>query len=154
MRILRQLLKAPGFTAVTLITLAIGIGANTAIFSVVEGILLKPLPYPESERLVGVWHTSAKLNLPKFEASPSTYFTYREESRVFTDIGLWSNGSVSVTQLAEPEQVQSLWVTDGILPLLGVRPVLGRKDDELTAPKSLGRGREPPRAGCPDRRCE
>src|SRR5450432_1724081 len=105
MQTLRRLLKAPGFTAVTLITLPIGIGANTAIFSVVEGILLKPLPFQDPERLVGVWHTSAKLNLPKFEASPSTYFTYREEGRVFEDMGLYTEGSVSVTQLGQPEQV-------------------------------------------------
>src|SRR5882724_3087111 len=113
MHVLRRLLKTPGFTSVALITLAIGIGANTAIFSVVEGILLKPLPYRQPERLVAVWHSSAKLNLPKFEVSPSTYFTYREEGRTFEDIGMWNDGSVSVTQLAEPEQVQSLWVTDG-----------------------------------------
>ena len=139
MQILRRLLKAPGFTAATLVTLAIGIGANTAIFSVVEGILLKPLPFPQADRLVGVWHSSAKLNLPKFEASPSSYFTYRQESRVFEDIGLFSEGSASVTQPGEPEQVESLWITDGMLPLLGVRPVLGhvfnRKDDEDGSPR-------------------
>jgi putative ABC transport system permease protein len=84
---LRRLMRAPGFTAVTLFALAIGIGANTAIFSVVNGILLKPLPYSEPERLVGVWHSAPGLNIDKLEASPSTYFTYREESRTFQDIG-------------------------------------------------------------------
>jgi putative ABC transport system permease protein len=140
MLVLRRLLKEPGFTCVALITLAIGIGANTAIFSVVEGILLKPLPFLEPERLVAVWHSSAKLNLPKFEASPGTYFTYREEGRAFQDIALWNNGSVSVTRLAEPEQVQTLWVTDGALPILGVKPVLGHvftaKDDTDGSPRT------------------
>jgi putative ABC transport system permease protein len=119
---LRRLMRAPGFTAVTLFTLAIGIGANTAIFSVVNGILLKPLPYSEPERLVGVWHSAPGLNIDKFEASPSTYFTYREESRTFQDIGLYTGGSVSVTQVGEPEQVRNLWVTDGTLPVLGIQP--------------------------------
>jgi predicted permease len=126
MHILRRLLRAPGFTVIALITLAIGIGANAAIFSVVEGILLKPLPFPDPDRLVGIWHSSAKMKLPKFNASPSTYLTYREQGSVFEDVGLWTSGSVGVTQLSRPEQVQCLWVTYGTLPLLGVRPVRGR----------------------------
>ncbi len=126
MHLLRRLLRAPGFTSVTLITLALGIGANTAIFSVVEGILLKPLPFREPDRLVGVWHTSAKMNLKKFNASPATYLTYREQGSVFEDIGLWTGGSVGVTKLSQPEQVPCLYVTDGTLPLLGVQPERGR----------------------------
>ncbi len=121
------------FAAITLITLAIGIGANTAIFSVINGILLKPLPYPESDRLVGVWHTAPGLGFTDLNASPATYLTYREEGRTFVDSGIWQNDSVSVTGLGEPEQVESLNVTDGVLPVLGVRPLIGRwftrKDD-------------------------
>ncbi len=114
------------FTVVTLITLAIGIGANTAIFSVINGILLKPLPYPEPDRLAGVWHTVSRLNLKEAEMCPSMYFTYREQSRTFQDIGIYTGDSVSVTQIGQPEQVQSLWVTEGVLPILGARPTLGR----------------------------
>jgi predicted permease len=124
--VLRRLLRSPLFAAVTLITLALGIGANTAIFSVVEGILLKPLPYPEPDRLVGVWHTAKGINANEVEICPSLYFTYREQSRTFQNIGAYTGGSVSVTQIAAPEQVQSLWVTQNVLPILGVQPAKGR----------------------------
>jgi predicted permease len=124
--VLRRLLHSPMFTVITLITLAIGIGANTAIFSVVDGILLKPLPYPEPDRLVGVWHTASRLNIKEVEICPSLYFTYREQGHTFQNIGAYTGGSVSVTQIGEPEQVQSLWVTDGVLPILGAQPAIGR----------------------------
>ena len=73
-QILRRLGRSPMFTAITLITLAIGIGANTAIFSVVDGVLLKPLPYPHPEQLVGLWHTAPGLNLPDLEMGPRQLF--------------------------------------------------------------------------------
>ncbi len=114
------------FTAITLITLAIGIGANTAIFSVIEGVLLKPLPYPHPEQLIGVWHTAPGVNITQLNMSPSMYFIYREQGQTFQDIGIWDNGSASVTGVAEPEQVPMLRVTDGILPILGIPPVIGR----------------------------
>ena len=86
----RRLLRTPLFTAVTILTLAIGIGATTAIFSVVYGVLLKPLPFVEPDRLVGVWHNAPGMNLDLLNQSPSTYFTYRDESRTFVDTGLWT----------------------------------------------------------------
>ena len=128
------------FTGITLLTLAIGIGANTAIFSVVEGVLLKPLPYPRPDELIAVKHSGAGIGIDELPVSPSCYFVYREEGRSFQDVGLWTNDSVNVTGLAEPEQVASMQVTDGILPLLGVQPVLGRaftpKDDSAGSPKT------------------
>src|SRR5271170_2812172 len=124
--VLRRLLHSPMFTGMTLLTLAIGIGANTAIFSVIEGVLLKPLPYPHPEELVGLWHTAKGLNIPELNMSPSLYFTYKEESRTFQDVGLWQDGSASVTGLAEPERVDTLNLTEAVLPLLGVKPLLGR----------------------------
>jgi putative ABC transport system permease protein len=137
----RRLLRAPAFTIITVLTLAIGIGTNTAIFSVVNGVLLKPLPYPHAEQLVGVWATAPGLGFKDVNASPATYFTFREESRTLQDIGLWSNDSVSVTGSGEPEQVQALDVTDATLPLLGVPPVRGRwfsrKDDSPGSPKTV-----------------
>lgn len=139
--VLRRLRRSPMFTAITLLTLAIGIGANTAIFSVLSGVLLKPLPYPHPEQLVGVWETAPGMNFPEVNASPATYFTFREESQTFQDTGLWRTDSVSVTGLAEPEQVDSLEVTDGTLPILGVHPVMGRwftrKDDSPGGPKTV-----------------
>ncbi|MCC6390556.1 MAG: ABC transporter permease, partial [Bryobacterales bacterium] len=123
---MRRLARSPMFTGITLLTLAVGIGANTAIFSVLSGVLLKPLPYPEPERLVGVWETAPGINITDLNASPSTYFTFREEGRVFERLGLWRHDSVSVTGMAEPEQVDALFVTEGTLPALGVPPVKGR----------------------------
>ena len=114
------------FSAIAILTLAIGIGANTAIFSVVQGILLKPLPYPRSDELVTIDHSAPGINLPNAGAAPFLYFTYREQGRTFQDVGLWNTGTVSVTGLAEPEEVPTLFVTDAVLPILGVQPRLGR----------------------------
>ncbi|HUJ21275.1 MAG TPA: ABC transporter permease, partial [Bryobacteraceae bacterium] len=138
---LRRLMRSPMFTAVTLVTLAVGIGANTAIFSVLSGVLLKPLPYPDPGQLVGVWETAPGLGIREINASPATYFTFREENRTFQDTGLWRNGSVSVTGTGEPEQVDALFVSDGVLPILGVQPLGGRwftrKDDLPGSPQTV-----------------
>src|SRR3990170_4071813 len=123
---IRRLLHAPLFTVVTLLTLAIGIGANTAIFSVVYVVLLKPLPFAEPERLVSLWHTAPGMNIPMLNMSPSNYFTYREDGRVFQGLGIWQANSVTITGGAEPERVQALEATYGTLPALGVTPQLGR----------------------------
>jgi predicted permease len=121
--------------------LAAGIGANTVVFSVLEGVLLKPLPYPHSEDLVGVWHTALGINLPEVNISPSNYFIYREQAQTFQDVGLYHGDSVSVTGIGEPEQVPALNVTDGTLTILGVQPALGRnfrrEDDLPGAPQTV-----------------
>ena len=140
-QILRRLWRAPVFTVITLITLASGVGANIAVFSVVEGVLLKPLPYPHPESLVGVWHTAPGLNLDEVNMSPANYFIYREQNRVFEDIGIYQGDSVSVTGQGNPEQVQALDVTDGVLPVLGLTPGLGRwfnrADDSPSGPDTV-----------------
>jgi hypothetical protein len=140
-QVLRRLRLAPLFTAITLVTLAAGIGANTLIFRVIEGVLLKPLPYPDSNRLVGVWHTAAGFHTDDLNMSPSNYFVYREQSQTFQDVALYQGDSVSVTGVGEPEQVDALKVTDGLLPLLGVVPVAGRlfsrEDDLPNNPKTV-----------------
>src|SRR3954463_10264005 len=125
-QVLRSLARMPGFTTVAVLTLAIGIGANVAIFSVIEGVLLKPLPYPRPAELVTVDHAAPGVKLEHAGAAPFLYFTYREDGRVFQDVGLWNTGTVSVTGLAEPEEVPTLFVTDAILPMLGAQPMLGR----------------------------
>jgi predicted permease len=139
--ILRGFGRAPLFTAITLVTLAVGIGANTAIFSVVNGVLLKPLSYRNAGSLVGVWETAPGLGITDLNASPATYFTFREEERAFEDIGIWQGDSVNVTGMAEPEQVEAVDVTDGLLPTLGVQAVLGhrfmRKDDTPGSPGTV-----------------
>ena len=140
-QVLRRLGRAPMFTVITLITLAAGIGANTVVFSVLEGVLLKPLPYRHSEDLVGVWHTALGINLPEVNMSPSNYFIYREQGRTFQDIGLYAGDSVSVTGIGDPEQVPALNVSDGTLAILGVQPALGRsfrrEDDLPGAPQTV-----------------
>jgi putative ABC transport system permease protein len=88
-RIVRRLARTPLFSVVAILTLGVGIGANTAIFSVVNGVLLKPLPFHEPERLVGVWHTAPGINLPLLNQGPSNYFVYRDESQTFEDFALW-----------------------------------------------------------------
>ncbi len=140
-QVLRRLGRAPMFTAIALITLAAAIGANTAVFSVIEGVLLRPLPYPHPDELVGVWHTALGLNLPEVNMAPLTYFIYHEQNRTFQDIGVYQGDSVSVTGVAEPEQVRALDVTEGVLPTLGIPPMLGRwfnhTDDSPGSPDTV-----------------
>jgi predicted permease len=136
-----MLTKAPGFTLIAIVTLALGIGANSAIFSVVNGALLKPLPFSEPERLVAAWHTAPGINIPVLNQGPTNYFVYREESRTFEDFALWDNAAVSITGTGEPERVQALLVTDGALDILKVYPALGRdftkEDDSPGAPNRV-----------------
>src|SRR4051794_4778860 len=136
-RTIRRLVHAPLFTGVAVLTLALGIGANTAIFSVIRGVLLKPLPFDEPERLVGVWHTAPGLGMPLLNQAPSLYLTYREESHTFEESGMWATDAVAVTGAGEPERVSALDVTDGVLPTLRVQAAVGRRfnaDDD--SPKS------------------
>jgi predicted permease len=125
-QLLRRLGRAPLFTAITLITLAVGVGANTAIFSVIEGVLLKPLPYPHAEQLIGVWHTAPGIGLKEVNMPPSFYFIDREQSTTLQDIGAYDDDSFNITGAGEPEHVRGLDVTDGTLSILGVVPAVGR----------------------------
>jgi putative ABC transport system permease protein len=139
--VFRRLMRSPSFTAITLATLAIGIGANTAIFSVVNTVLLRPLPYPNPDRLVGVWHTAPGIKIKQLNASPSSYFTYREEGRSFEKLALWDRMVAGVTGSGEPEQVVGLGVTEDTLAVLGVQPIAGRwfthKDDSPGSPETV-----------------
>ena len=138
----RRFGKSPGFAFTVLLTLAIGIGANTAVFSVVSSVLLRPLPYPDSNQLV-----SLSLNAPGAEGlanfqkglplSASMYFTFSESNRTFQSLGTWGAQRASVTGLGRPEQVNIVWVTDGVLEALGVPPLTGR---ELTAADQVPNG--------------
>jgi predicted permease len=121
----RRLFKSPAFALTALITIGSAIGANALIFSVVNGIILKPLPFADPERLVGAWHVAPGLMPGAMNQGPATYFTYRE-NKVFDDIGMWDNAAVTITGRGEPERVDALYVTDGTLPIVGVRPALGR----------------------------
>jgi predicted permease len=137
-QVLRSLGRAPLFTAVALLTLAVGIGANTAIFSVVNGILLKPLAFPHPEELVAVWLAAPGLNIKDLNLGLADYLIFREQTRTFQDIGLYMGYTVNITGSGEPEQASSLMVTDGLLPVLGATPLLGRSftqaDDQQGSP--------------------
>src|SRR5580658_3800722 len=139
--LLRRLRRSPMFALVTLLTLAIGIGANTAIFSVLDGVLLKPLPYPHSEQLVFVDHAAPGVNLKHAGIAPFLYFIYREQSRTFRDIGTWQMDMVAITGTAEPQRITGVDVTQGVLPLMAAQPFLGRlfsqADDSPGAPDTL-----------------
>lgn len=90
------------FTMVTVVTIAVGIGANAAIFGIVNGILLKPLPYPQPERLISVRETSPVLDLKEMQLAPADYFTFHEENRTFERFGIWEDDRVTVTGLDAP----------------------------------------------------
>jgi predicted permease len=127
----RRLRKSPGFAVTVLLTLGIGIGANTTVFSVVNGVLLKPLPYPESDRLVALWlNAPGAAGLSNFisglHLSPSMYFTFAEQNRTFQSLGIWTTGSANVTGVAQPEEVHTAMISDGVLQSLDVPPIAGR----------------------------
>jgi putative ABC transport system permease protein len=139
--VLRRLVRMPLFTIIAVATLAVGIGANAAIFSVVQGILLKPLPYPSPEQLISVDHAAAGLGVTHAGAAPFLYFTYRAEARTLQGVGLWRSHTASVTGRGEPEEVPEIDVTSRLLPVLGVPPLLGRAftdvDDAPDAPATV-----------------
>ncbi|MBO0722111.1 MAG: ABC transporter permease, partial [Blastocatellia bacterium] len=142
---MRMLLKNPGFSLIAIFTLALGIGATTAIFSVVNGVLLKPLPYPQPEELVAVNFTIQGFSFKDTGASDTAYFIFREQSRTFQEIGLYSyrtgGFSVNVTRPGEPERVPALVATDSLLPMLRVTPLHGRfftrEDDSPESPETV-----------------
>src|SRR5262245_40565390 len=126
---LRHLLRAPLVTFVALVTLGLGVGATTAGFSVVNSVLLNPLPYPDADRLVSIWHAAPGaegIAGGDLRTSASMYFTYAEQNRAFDSLGIWSQVSATVIGLAEPEQVPAAAVSDGVLQTLAVPPALGR----------------------------
>ena len=128
---LRALSHSPVFAVITLLTIAIGIAANTAVFSVVNSVLLKPLNYPKSEELVALHQVAPGAEgLADFESglllSPSMYVTYSEYNQTFQSLGVWISDTANVTGLAEPEQVRTVAVSDGVFETLNVAPAVGR----------------------------
>ncbi len=127
----RRLRKSPGFATTVLLTLAIGIGANSAVFSVVNSIILKPLPYPDHNQLVALWlYAPGAGGLANYSSglqlSPSMYLTFAEHNRTFRSIGLWAPGTANVTGVQQPEWVQADQISEGVLETLEVPPMLGR----------------------------
>jgi predicted permease len=123
---LRDLPRRPAFTLAAVLTLALGIGATTAIFSVVYSVLIKPLPYPNADELVRIRYSAPGINLDDLQASSNIYLTYRQENQAFASVGLWQQSSATLTERGESERINVLRVTDGTLQALGVQPMRGR----------------------------
>src|SRR6266478_7384605 len=125
----RMLAKNPGFTFLAVITLALGIGANTAIFSVVNAVLLRPLPYANADQLVGIYLSpGGDAQDSRFPFEPAAYLNLKGNSKVFTDVAALSNKGwpANLTNAGEPERLQGFQVSANLFPLLGVNPELGR----------------------------
>ncbi|HEY6183604.1 MAG TPA: ABC transporter permease [Terriglobales bacterium] len=125
----RMLLKAPGFTAVAVIVLALGIGANTAIFSVVNAVLLRPLPYPQPDRLVQIWHTPPQSSFPgitRFSVSPANYLDWANQSRSFEQMAIYGFMSLNLTGKGEPESILATRVSSNFFSVLKTQPMAGR----------------------------
>ncbi len=125
----RMLRKAPGFTMVAVVVLALGIGANTAIFSVVNAILLRPLPFQDPERLVQVWHVPPPKSFPgmtRFSVSPANYLDWEKENHVFENMAIYGFSNHNLTGTGEPESVSAIRVSPAFFSVLRVQPILGR----------------------------
>jgi predicted permease len=122
----RMLLKKPGFTIVAVFTLALGIGANSAIFSIVNGLLLRPLPYKDSDRLVVIWSHSPGANVAQDWPSPGQFSAIKAQNSVFEELALAQGTSVNMTGRAEPERLGVIRTSSPLFSMLGVKPLLGR----------------------------
>jgi putative ABC transport system permease protein len=123
---LRQLLVKPGFTAIATLSLALGIGANTAIFSLVDAVLLRPLPFHDPDRLAIVWEDAAKIGFPRNTPAPANYADWKAQNQVFEDMAALNWRVYNLTDEGEPEKVEAQGVTANFFTLLGVKPELGR----------------------------
>ena len=122
----RMLWKRPGFTLIAMITLSLGIGANTAIFSVIDALMLRPLPFREPDNLFQVWETDVKHGYNEKDASYPNFADWRDQNQVFEQIAIYSNGTYNLAGADEPERIQVAIVSPAFFPLLGVNPTLGR----------------------------
>ena len=123
---LRNLLRRPTFTLIAVVTLALGIGANTAIFSAVNALLLKPLPFPQLDRVVAIWDKLPARGLMHNEVAVANYLDWRAQSQSFEQLGLYRWWSANLTGIDPPERIQGFLVTANFLDALGMKPIMGR----------------------------
>ncbi|MEW6206899.1 MAG: ABC transporter permease [Acidobacteriota bacterium] len=122
----RMLAKRPAFTIIAIITLALGIGANTAIFSVVNAVLLRPLPYPDSDRIVRIWQSLPSHGLNRLSISPPEFVDYRDRSGSFSSIAVYASQGLNLTGAGEPERITCTYGSWGLFSVLNVQPLRGR----------------------------
>ncbi len=130
---LRLMRRWPGFTAIVTLSLALGIGSATTVFSVVDAVILRPLPFAHGERLVSLWDTNPDKSVPRFGVSLPDFRDWQARTRSFADMALYATGFATLRGRGEPESVASLFVTRSFLDVLGLEPALGRAfgpDDE------------------------
>ena len=136
----RTLTKNPGFSFIAVVSLALGIGANTAIFSLVNAVLLKPLPFPEPERLVMVWEDQSSIGFPRAEVAPANYVDFKAQNQTCEDMAALNWKNFNLTGDGEPERVLAHGVTANFFPMLGIQPAVGRnfsvEEDKPGAPRA------------------
>jgi putative ABC transport system permease protein len=123
---LRMLLRNPAFTAIAVLALALGIGANSAIFSVVNALLLRPLPYKNPEQLVVIWENATHLGFPKNTPPPANFLDWQKQNTLFEGMGAFAERTFNLTGVGEPERLEGRRVSANLFDLLGVKPILGR----------------------------
>ena len=122
----RTLIRRPGFATVAVLTLGVGMGATTAIFSLIDSVLLKPLPFHEPERLTMVWEVRPRFNQPRIEVAPLNYVDWQQQVQAFESLAAYVNGFVNLTGAGTPERLAAAQVTPNLFPTLGVDPLVGR----------------------------
>jgi putative ABC transport system permease protein len=122
----RTLFRRPGFAIVAVLTLGVGMGATTAIFSLIDSVLLKPLPFHEPDRLTMVWEGRPRFNSPRMEAAPANYLDWQQEAHSFASLAAYVNGFANLTGAGAPERLVAVNVTTNLFPTLGVAPLVGR----------------------------
>src|SRR4051812_6135767 len=127
---IRSLARTPGFAILSIVTLALGIGANSAIFSVINGVILKPLGYPQSDQLVMITSQFPTLGFDKFWVSPPEYFDLRERAKSFSEIGAYRSTAVNLSEGDTPERVNAVSASSSLFKVLGVPAYRGRVFNE------------------------
>src|SRR5437764_1769563 len=138
----RSLGRAKTFSVATTLTIALAVGAGCAVFGLVNAVLLRRLPYPHADRLVGVWHTMPGVNLPVVKQAPGTYILYRDASRSFEEIGVYVSMAATLAypdRDLNPERVRLGWMTPSTFAVLGAKPLFGRLFTDADAPASAPR---------------
>lgn len=138
----RTLLNNPGFTLIAVLTLALGIGANTAIFSLVNAVLVRPLPFPHPERIMTVWAEAPSAGIVKQNVAPGNYSDLKSQQTIFEQMSALSRSEMSLTGLGEAEKLEGFAVLDSVaLDILGIKPVIGRLFLQNDAVSQAGRAK-------------